>query len=107
MGREGGHGDALELHPQELDRRHWSPGRLVRVSSRRGSVLLPVRPSDAVAPAQAFIAMHAPQVNRLTTPQRCPRSKQPELKHAAVRVEAADLPWQLEAAFSAPACAAG
>jgi assimilatory nitrate reductase catalytic subunit len=29
----------------------------------------------------------------LTTPERCPRSKQPELKHVAVRLLKAELPW--------------
>ncbi|MEG0675874.1 MAG: hypothetical protein RR473_04410, partial [Comamonas sp.] len=33
-------------------------------------------------------------VNALTTPERCPRSKQPELKHVAVQLEKASLPWQ-------------
>lgn len=34
-------------------------------------------------------------VNALTTPARCPDSKQPELKHAAVKVLKAELPWSL------------
>jgi assimilatory nitrate reductase catalytic subunit len=94
---------ALEMHPQELTRRHWAPGTLIRVKSRRGAIVLPVQPSDAVAPAQAFVAMHAPQVNWLTGTARCPQSGQPELKHAAVRLEPAALPWALEAAAWLPA----
>ncbi len=100
-----GGGPALELHPQELARRHWAEGDLVRVQSRRGSVVLPVHASARTAPAQAFVAMHwGPEwmggggVNELTTPARCPQSRQPELKHAAVRLERADLPWRLAAA---------
>ena len=38
-------------------------------------------------------AMHG--VNALTTSAYCPVSRQPELKHAAVRVERAELPWRL------------
>ncbi len=34
-------------------------------------------------------------VNALTTSARCPTSKQPELKHAAVKVLKAELPWTL------------
>jgi assimilatory nitrate reductase catalytic subunit len=34
-------------------------------------------------------------VNSLTTPSYCPQSKQPELKHAAVKIEKAELPWRL------------
>ena len=99
----------LELHPQELVRRHWAEGDLVRISSRRGAVVLPVRASPAVLPAQAFIAMHwgseymaGAGVNALTTGAYCPQSQQPELKHAAVRLERAELPWQLVAAAWLP-----
>ena len=100
---------ALELHPQDLARRRWQDGELVRVRSRRGELVLPVRANAAVAPAQAFIAMHwGPEfvagdgVNALTSPAFCPQSKQPELKHAAVRLELAELPWQVVAAAWLP-----
>jgi assimilatory nitrate reductase catalytic subunit len=36
-------------------------------------------------------------VNALTNPAYCPSAKQPELKHAAVRIEPAALPWQMVA----------
>ncbi len=104
---------SVAMHPQELQRRHWAPGDLVRVSSRRGSLVLPVAADDSVAPAQASIAMHwGPEflaglgVNTLTTAAACPQSGQPELKHAAVRVEKADLPWHIAAAAWLPAEAA-
>ena len=105
-------GPAVELHPQELERRHWKDGDLVRVSSRRGTLVLPVRGTDGVAPAQAHIAMHwGPEwlrggVNVLTSPALCPTSKQPELKHAAVRIEKVALPWSLLAAAWMPAATA-
>ena len=99
----------LDLHPQDLARRHWNEGDLVRVQSRRGVLVLPVHGSDAVAPAQAFIAMHWGSeftgglgVNALTTGAFCPQSRQPELKHAAVRLEDAALPWSLTAAAWLP-----
>ena len=109
---------AIELHPQDLARRGWKAGDLLRVQSRRGEMVLPVQPSDSVAPAQAFIAMHWGEefvsgrardgsvltgVNALSTSAFCPTSKQPELKHAAIRLEAAALPWQLLAAAWLPA----
>jgi assimilatory nitrate reductase catalytic subunit len=100
---------ALELHPQEMSRRRWNNGDLVRVSSRRGALVLPVRGHASVAPAQAFIAMHwGPEylaglgVNMLTPSAHCPQSQQPELKHAAVRLEAVDLPWRVVAAAWLP-----
>jgi assimilatory nitrate reductase catalytic subunit len=109
-------GPAVEMHPQELARRRLQAGDLVRVKSRRGSLVLPVAADDGVLPAQAFIAMHwgeeafgganGPGVNTLTLPAVCPQSRQPELKHAAVRVEPANLPWQLVAAAWLPAAEA-
>ena len=112
LGRLFAHGGEpqLQLHPQELQRRHWTEGELVRISSRRGSLVLPVAASTELAPAQAFIAMHwGPEfvsgdgVNALTSPAVCPQSQQPELKHAAVRLERAALPWQISAAVWLPA----
>ncbi len=119
LGRLFGHASepSIELHPQELARRQWQAGDLLRVQSRRGEILLPVQPSDAVPPTQAFIAMHWGEefvsghgadgaallgVNALTTTARCPQSKQPEFKHAAIRVERAELPWRLVASAWLP-----
>ncbi|HEY1392144.1 MAG TPA: molybdopterin-dependent oxidoreductase, partial [Methylibium sp.] len=112
LGRSFGHvpEPCIELHPQELTRRGWAEGELLHVTSRRGSLVLPVQASEAVAPTQAFIAMHWGEefisgstasgarvtgVNALTTPAFCPKSKQPELKHAAVKLLKAELPWRL------------
>ena len=100
---------ALELHPQELTRQRWQAGDLVQVSSRQGKLVLPVQPCESVPPAQAFIAMHWGSeyitglgVNALTSGVRCPQSGQPELKHTAVRLAKAELPWQLVAAAWLP-----
>ena len=71
-----------------------------------------------MAPRQAFIAMHwgreylggqrqrgAPLagVNALTTRRYCPHRKQPELKHAPVKILKAELPWSLLAMAWLPA----
>jgi len=109
LGRLFGHSPepAIEMYPGDIARRGIEPGDLVRVSSRRGSMLLPVRASNAVRSGDAFIAMHwgsafvggrdadgraLSGVNALTIGAIDPLSKQPELKHAAVRVEKAALP---------------
>jgi assimilatory nitrate reductase catalytic subunit len=94
---------SVRLHPQELDRRGWPEGTLVELKSRRGALVLPVAADDGVAPMQAFVAMHwGPEfvagggVNTLTQGgQRCAQSQQPELKHSAVAISAATLPWRL------------
>ncbi|MCY7314738.1 MAG: molybdopterin-dependent oxidoreductase [Rubrivivax sp.] len=94
---------AIELHAQDMARLRLQEGDLARVRSRRGEIVLPARTSAAVAPAQAFVAMHwGPEfirggVNQLSSPALCPQSQQPELKHAAVQISAAALPWSLVA----------
>jgi assimilatory nitrate reductase catalytic subunit len=112
IGRLFGHvpEPAVQLNPQDMARRGLKPGDLVHVTSRRGSLLLPAQASDEIALNQAFIAMHwgaefvsgcsstgerIAGVNALTTPAFCPSSKQPELKHAAVKVLKAEMPWTL------------
>lgn len=98
----------LQMHPRDMDRLHIAAGDLVHVTSRRGSIVLPARADAQLAPNQLFFPMHwgseflggrgstghaLAGVNALTTPARCPQSKQPELKHAAVKVLKAQLPW--------------
>lgn len=100
----------IDMHGSDLARLQLAEGDLVRVTSRRGAIVLPVHASEQIAPTQTFIAMHwgddylgghmgtgaaAAGVNALTIPTYCPQSKQPELKHAAVRIEKAELPWRL------------
>ncbi len=77
-------------------------------SSRSAAhIVVPVEASSELKPGQAFLPMHwgsaslggegAHGINALTTPARCPVSFQPELKHAAIRVTKAELPWRLAA----------
>ncbi|WPB59060.1 molybdopterin-dependent oxidoreductase [Xylophilus sp. GOD-11R] len=120
LGRLFGHAaePCVQLHPGDMARRKIADGALVQVSSRRGSLVLPAQPSDDVQPSQAFIAMHwgseylsgraddgslLAGVNALTQPVYCPDSKQPELKHAAVRIEPAAPAWQMVALAWLPA----
>ncbi|PPE67010.1 nitrate reductase [Caldimonas caldifontis] len=112
LGRLFGHVSepAVQLHPQDMERRGLKDGDLVHLTSRRGSIVLPAQGSAQVGLAQAFVAMHWGEefvsgcgstgerltgVNALTTPAFCPSSKQPELKHTAVKVLKAELPWTL------------
>jgi assimilatory nitrate reductase catalytic subunit len=93
---------ALSMSVSDMERRHLRAGDIVRVSSRRGEVVLAIAPSDDLRPGQTFMPMHwgrqfmsTDGVNGLTVDAIDPTSKQPELKHAAIRVEKLDLPWQL------------
>ena len=112
LGRLFGHVSepGIDLNPTDMQRLGLKAGDLVRVASRRGSAVLPAQPSDAIAPMQSFIAMHWGEeflsgrdaqgqlitgVNALTSPAFCPKSKQPELKNAAVSIEPAELPWRV------------
>ncbi len=102
----------IALHPGDLKRRGLIAGELVRVQSRRGELHIAVADDDSVRPGQAFLAMHwgarflagadSLGINTLTLSAFDPVSKQPELKHAAVRIEKAALPWRL-VAFGLPA----
>ena len=92
----------IEVHPSDLHRRGWHEGQLMRVKSRRGEIVLPLAASEEVRPGQAFVAMHwgarslsHDGINALTIPAFDPVSKQPELKHAALRIEPAALPWRM------------
>ncbi|WP_342129104.1 nitrate reductase [Hydrogenophaga sp. OTU3427] len=112
LGRLFGHvaEPSVQLNPQDMERRGLKDGDLVHVTSKRGSIVLPAQGDAGTGLSQAFIAMHwGPEylsgrssigeplagVNAITTSAYCPSSKQPELKHAAVKVLKAELPWTL------------
>ncbi len=112
LGRLFGHvaEPAVQLNPQDMARRGLAEGDLVHITSKRGSIVVPLQASEDVAMGQSFMAMHwGPEylgglssngqplagVNALTTAAYCPDSKQPELKHAAVKILKAELPWTL------------
>jgi assimilatory nitrate reductase catalytic subunit len=112
LGRLFGHvaEPAVEMNPQDMVRKSLKDGDLVHVTSKRGSILVPVQASAEIGMSQAFMAMHwgseylsgcsstgerLAGVNAITTSAYCPSSKQPELKHAAVKILKAELPWSL------------
>jgi assimilatory nitrate reductase catalytic subunit len=95
---------AVVLARIDMERRMIGDGDLVHVTSKRGSQILPAQAGDDMRSGQAFIGMHWGEeyvsgrgglgVNALTLPALCPSSKQPELKHAAVKILKAELPWR-------------
>jgi assimilatory nitrate reductase catalytic subunit len=100
------------MNPADLGRRMIAPGDFVRVASTRGAVTLQVEASDEVKPGQAFLPMHwgsahlggagMQGINAVTLPTFDPVSRQPELKHCAVRISKEELPWRLVAFAYAP-----
>ena len=92
----------LSLSARDLEIRRLNAGDLVRVKSRRGEAVVAVEASESVRTGQAFLPMHwgarfmgGRGVNALTLPVFDAVSKQPELKHAAVQVARAELPWRM------------
>ena len=85
----------------DLHKNGFSNHDLVRVISRRGSLIMKIRSSDEMRPGDAFVAMHwggrftsGVGTNALTVSAIDPHSKQPELKHAAVRIEPFVARWR-------------
>ncbi|CAN5727266.1 nitrate reductase [soil metagenome] len=100
---------SIDMSRQDMERRFLKNGDLVHVTNKRGSQIFPVAESDSMRAGQVFIAMHWGEeyvsgrghgdnfsmgVNALTSPAIDPVSKQPELKHAAVKILKAELPWK-------------
>ncbi len=100
----------VQMNAQDMARRQLKDGDLVHLTSKRGSILLPVQASAEIGLSQAFVAMHWGEeylsgcsstgtplagINALTTSAYCPTSKQPELKHTPVKILKAELPWSL------------
>ena len=120
LGRLFGHvaEPSVQMNANDMARRLLKDGDLVHVTSKRGSIVVPLQASPEVAVSQAFMAMHwgseylsglssvgepLAGVNAITTSSYCPTSKQPELKHAAVKILKAELPWSLLAMAWLPA----
>ncbi len=101
------------MHAEDLAKLALKQGELVRITSRRGELFVAVAADADLLPGTVFLSMHwggrylgGRGVNALTIGALDPLSRQPELKHCAVRVEAARLPWRLVAsAPAANACA--
>ncbi|HEX6691674.1 MAG TPA: nitrite reductase small subunit NirD, partial [Burkholderiales bacterium] len=95
------------VHPEDLARFGVKEFELAKITSRRGHVFMQAAADPDVAPGTVFAPMHwgarflrgagRRGINELTLAALDPSSRQPELKHCAVSVEAAQLPWRLVA----------
>ena len=83
-------GESLDLSPEDGARYHVAEGERVRVSSRRGSVEVPVRFDAGLRPGLAFMTLHFGDevaTNLLTIDAVDPKSGTAEFKATAVRID--------------------
>ena len=84
------YGEALvEMNPNDAERLGLNGKRIVRVTSRRGSIEAEAWITDRVPPGMVYANFHFPEAsaNELTIAALDPVSKIPEYKIAAVKVE--------------------
>jgi predicted molibdopterin-dependent oxidoreductase YjgC len=81
----------VEVNPADAAELGVGDGDLVRITSRRNAMVIPVRISDRVARRQVFVPFHFREAaaNLLTNPVLEPHAKMAALKVCAVRLEAA------------------
>jgi predicted molibdopterin-dependent oxidoreductase YjgC len=82
--------EALLLAPADAARIGVADGEVVRVSSRRGSIEVPVRLETSLRPGLAFMSLHFPDqasTNVLTIDATDPKSGTAEFKASAIRVD--------------------
>jgi formate dehydrogenase major subunit len=95
MTRRASNLDSLEpeaiagVNPRELERMGVPPGGFIKVSTRRGQVVLKARADRDVAEGMVFIPFCFAEAaaNLLTNPQLDPMGKIPEFKFCAAKVE--------------------
>jgi anaerobic selenocysteine-containing dehydrogenase len=89
----------VEVHPVDAGRLSLEAGEPVLLSSRRGTIQLPVRLSAGVSPGMVFVPFHwgdlfgeGNAANYLTISAIGRVAKQPELKFCAVSLEKLTVP---------------
>ena len=83
-------GETLDLSPEDAERLRLADGDMVRVSSRRGTLVAPARVDFALRPGVVFMTFHFQDdvsVNVLTIDATDPLSGTAEFKACAVSVE--------------------
>jgi len=81
-------GPVIEMNPDDAARLQIKDGELVNVSSRRGTITLPVLATDRISQGVTFIPFHYKEAaaNLLTNDACDPECKIPEAKVCAVKV---------------------
>jgi predicted molibdopterin-dependent oxidoreductase YjgC len=82
--------ETLDISPEDAERLGLEEGERVRIASRRGEVMAPVRLALGLRPGLLFMTLHFPDqvdINNLTIDAWDPKSGTAEFKATAVQVE--------------------
>jgi len=81
--------DLLDICSEDAKRLDLNDGERVRIRSRYGEAVLPIRITSTVKQGELFATFHTAEVflNRVTSPHRDRYVKSPEYKVTAVRIE--------------------
>ena len=83
-------GETLDISPEDAERLGLAEGEVVRVTSRRGQIDVPIRVEIALRPGLTFMTFHFQDdvaVNLLTLDATDPKSGTAEFKATAIRIE--------------------
>ncbi len=92
-------GESIDISPEDASQYGFVDGETVAITSRRGSILAPVRTDPSLRPGLVFMSFHFPEevdTNILTIEANDPKSGTAEFKATAVRLDkvpAAEPAW--------------
>ena len=92
--------ETLDLSPEDCERLDVVEGERVQITSRRGTVIAPVRVDQTLRSGLAFMTLHFPDqvaTNILTIDATDPKSGTAEFKASAIRIEKLPVPEAIEA----------
>ncbi len=84
--------ECLDMNPGDIDRFRFKNGQKVRLSSRRGSIVIPIRSDLSILEGTVFASFHDPEylINILTGGPRDKHTDTYSYKYTAVEVEPPD-----------------
>lgn len=80
----------VEIHPDTAKQLGIENGHFVKISSRRGHIVVPAKLTKIIRPDMFFVPYHWGKtlaINNLTNPALDPKSRMPEYKVCAVKIE--------------------
>lgn len=80
----------VEIHPDTAKKLGIENGHWCKISSRRGSITVPAKLTKIIRPDTFFVPYHWGKtlaINQLTNPALDPKSRMPEFKVCAVKIE--------------------